>query len=290
MEKMDGFADADIAEYEHMSDRLGVHIDSFSATRQEVEDYPFSAYAEEEGGDVDHHPFDHTEAFEAVQSALMEWGIQVTDAHHAMSRGGKRYGALMAVFPQKAGPFKRTLFSDYRPVVMMRNSYDKSYPLEVEVGAHFHESDTLLISKKSAGRRRHTNKFEFDVYDVLTEIVRNAVGLMIEQELRIDMYREHEIDTERHMHDIIFRAFEKGVIPVTFMPKAKEAALTPPLSGHSPRTALTMLQAILSTRQGKDIFALSRLAGDLEEMFDREVGFDREIKVEETDIPDITVG
>lgn len=278
--EFDPTGDADLMDYDGFAERLGLHLDSFSATEEEVRAYPYAKYVaetDETAGDESYEPVDHIEAYEVVGKALSDVGMQVTEVHHGLSRGGKRYGVLYGLFPQKQAAFTG-LFSDYRPVVFVRNSYDQTYPLLVQVGAHFYDTDTLLISGTEGGRRRHTSRFQFDLYETLSEIVFRVEDLLLTQDMRFSAYREARRDGERDLHDFIFRAYEEGIIPVTYMPDAKAAA-TERLAGRPP-SVYTQMQAVLSARRGKDIFALARLTADLEQMCDREVGFDREAAFE----------
>lgn len=264
---------------------LAVHTDSFDTPEEKVRAYTYRAHKAEAGEDLDdpHHytPFDYIESFEAVKRALKEWGHNPIGSAHAVSRGGKRYGAFIAFMPQKPNAFgSMNFFEQYLPMVFVRNSYDKSYPFTIHAAAHLYEAEVLWVAKADVGRRRHTRKFDADVYDVVTKMLDRLDDLLVEMEHRFEAYNREYVPDLARMHDLIFRAHEAGVIPKTSMPDAKDAFVEA-LGTGGPWRLFPAMQYVLAPRRGKDIFRYRRLCGDYEAMLDKQVGFTREVRLQD---------
>jgi len=263
---------------------LAVHMDTFNAEEEDVASYGYRDFLADEGIDPENQeytPMDNIAAFETLYSALTDWGHNPIGSAHAMSRGGKRYGAFITFLPQNPNAFRMSdHFTTYVPLVFLRNSYDKTYPFTIHVGAHLNAADVLWVSRAEVGQRRHTRHFEDTLYGAVTDMMERMDDLLVEQEHRFGAYGEQYVPDMPRVHDLIFRAHLNGIIPKTKMTDAREAFVDEQ-GTTGPWPLFTVMQYVLRARRGKDIFAYRRFCGDYEQMLDREVGFNREVRLRE---------
>jgi hypothetical protein len=249
---------------------------------EEIAEYTYSDYVREHDVNLDnaiYTPMDNREAFQTVYSALSEWGHHPIGAAHKLSRGGKRYGALIAFLPQNPKPFQHTGYlAGYTPLVFLRNSYDKTYPLDIRLGAHLHRANVLWLGQAEVGQRRHTKKFEQDLSDVVTEWMDRLDDLLIEQDHRFGAYQEALIPDLPHLHNRIFQAYDAGVLPKSYLPTARDAFIDAE-GTEGPWRLFTVMQYALRTRRGKDVHQYWRFCSDYEEELDRDVGFQHGVRL-----------
>src|SRR5207249_1742876 len=102
-------------------------------------------------------------------------------------------------------------------VVGIRNSHDKSFPAALVLGASVFICDNLSFSGEVKLARKHTAHIERD----LPQLVDRAVGMVSDlrntQEQRFATYRQHEL-TNGQAHDLVIRALDGRVVPVTKIP------------------------------------------------------------------------
>jgi len=263
---------------------LSLHTDSFDTPEDEVRRLSYETFLREKGEDPDnahYSAFDNIDAFEAVRGALSEWGHNPVGSAHAISRGGKRYGAFIAFYPQRPNAFgSMGYFRDYMPMVFIRNSYDRSYPFTLHAAAHLHENDIMWVSKADVGRRRHTRNFNEDLYGVVSDMMERLDDLLIEMEHRFEAYSQDYVADVARARDLIFDAYHAGVLPKTAMPDAEEAFMGG-LGENGPYRLFRVMQYVLDPRRGKDIFQDRRLCADFEELLDERVNFNREVRFQD---------
>lgn len=261
---------------------LPLHADSFFMEEEAVAEFSYRRFVEEQGIDPDNEiytPQDYISAFQTVRTALTDWGHNPISSAHAVNRGGKRYGALISFLPQNPGAFREMgRFGRYVPLVFLRSSYDKTYPFTIHVGAHLHEADVLWISRSDVGQRRHTKHFDADLYDVVTEWMHRLDDLLVEQEHRFSEYSDVLLRDMAQVHDLIFYAYDAGVLTKSYLPDARDAFADE--QGESgPWDLFTVMQYPLKVRRGKDIHQYRRFCGEYEDALDERAGFHREVRI-----------
>ena len=106
---------------------------------------------------------------------------------------------------------------DYGLVIGLRNSHDKSFPAAIALGSGTFVCDNLAFSSEVTIARRHTRFIERD----LPRVVHTAVGRLADmrgrQDERIRTYKETEL-TDPAAHDLVVRAVDAEVLPVTQLP------------------------------------------------------------------------
>ena len=155
-------------------------------------------------------PIPHHRLLEQVEETLAGSGMTVANEAHALWSDGLRYFGLLAVTNGKPQ-------EDYGLVIGLRNSHDKSFPAAIAMGSSVFCCDNLAFSAEVTIARRHTRFIERD----LPRIVHTAVGRLADmrgqQDERIRSYKETEL-TDPAAHDLVIRAVDANVLPVTQLP------------------------------------------------------------------------
>jgi hypothetical protein len=145
-----------------------------------------------------------------VQQSLERSGLHVVTESHGLTHDGSRYFGLLQVA-------NGTNPDDFGLVVGVRNSHDKSFPAALVLGASVFVCDNLSFSGEVKLARKHTAHIERD----LPQLVERAVGMLSDlrntQERRFATYQGHEL-TDTGAHDLIVRALDSRIVPVTKIP------------------------------------------------------------------------
>src|SRR5437868_1649733 len=164
-------------------------------------------------------PIPHHRLLELVESTLVAGGMTVANEAHALWTDGLRYFGLLEVTNGHAA-------EDYALVIGLRNSHDKSFPAAIAMGSSVFCCDNLAFSSEVTIARRHTRFIERD----LPRIVHSAVGQLADmrgkQDERIQSYKETEL-TDPAAHDLVIRAVDANVLPVTQVPSVLSEWRTP---------------------------------------------------------------
>ena len=187
-------------------------------------------------------PIPHLRLVEQVERALRAAHYEITTQAHALSHGGDRYFGLIQV---EGGRSNR----DYSLVLGLRNSHDKRFPAGLVVGAQVFVCDNLSFHGEVELSRKHTRFIGRDL-PLLTE---RAIGQLQEswhsQEKRIDRYRQHAI-ADRDAHDLMVRAVDVGVCPVTVLPKVVEEWREPSHEVFRQRTVWSLFNGFTEALKG----------------------------------------
>ena len=144
------------------------------------------------------HPIPHRLLLEQTERSLAGLGLNVVSQAHGLHADGSKYFGLLEV-ANGSTP------DDYSLVVGLRNSHDKSFSASVALGNSVFVCDNLSFSGEVVLGRRHTRFIERD----LPAVVSQAIGQLA------------DLRTTQH-HDIIVRAIDARVIPVTKVPAVLE--------------------------------------------------------------------
>jgi len=181
---------------------------------------------------------------------------------HALWGDGQRYFGLLEVcngHPQ----------GDHSLVIGVRNSHDQTFPASIALGSAVFVCDNLSISGEVTNARRHTRFIERD----LPRVVHTAVGRLTElrhqQDKRISVYKSTEIDA-RSAHDLIVRAVDASVLPVTQIPSVLSEWRAPshPDFAANGRTAWRLFNAFTAAWKGRNLTALPRRSQALHGLLD----------------------
>jgi hypothetical protein len=197
-------------------------------------------------------PIAHRRLLELVESTLTSSGLTIVNEAHALWQEGARYFALLEVANGEAQ-------ADYAMVVGLRNSHDKSFPAAIALGNQVLCCDNLAFGGEVSLARRHTRFIERDLPRVISTAVGRLTDLRSQQDERISAYKNTALD-DRSVHDLIVRAIDASVLPVTQLPHVLAEWRKPSFAefeeaGH---TAWRLFNSFSETWKGRDLARLPR--------------------------------
>ena len=155
-------------------------------------------------------PVAHQRLLELVDQTIEGQGFHVTNQAHGLWGDGARYFGLMELANGHNA-------EDYSLVLGLRNSHDKSFPASLALGSQVLVCDNLSFFGEVVLTRRHTRFIERDLPGVVTQAVGRLAEMRTQQADRIEAYKQSRI-RDRTAHDLMVRAVDSRVIPVTQLP------------------------------------------------------------------------
>lgn len=164
-------------------------------------------------------PISHATLVDGVQASLESSGLRIVSESHAMTHDGARYFGLLHVGNGHAD-------DDFGLVVGIRNSHDKKFPAGLCLGASVFVCDNLSFSSEVELSRKHTVNVERDLPQLIGRAVGQLGQLRHTQDARFTAYRTGDLGDGR-AHDLIIRAIDARVLPVTAVPAVLKEWRTP---------------------------------------------------------------
>lgn len=187
---------------------LMLHCGSHNVDREVIESSPTPE-------PVDRwHPIPHRLLLEQTERSLEGLGLNVVSQAHGLHADGSKYFGLLEV-ANGSTP------DDYTLVVGLRNSHDKSFSASVALGNSVFVCDNLSFSGEVTLGRRHTRHIERDLPAVVSRAIGLLANLRTKQDDRIARYKETTF-SRLEAHDLIVRAVDAQVVPVTRIPAVLE--------------------------------------------------------------------
>jgi len=187
-------------------------------------------------------PIAHASLLHQVERTIRINNLEVVTEAHALTHDGARYFGMLQVA-------NGTNARDYSWVVGLRNSHDKRFPAGLVVGMSVMVCDNLAFCGEIQLARKHTRYIERDL-PMLTE---NAIGQLVQrwhdQDVRIARYRETGVD-DVMAHDLMVRAVDVGVCPVTTLPKILQEWRQPSHEAFAPRNAWSLFNGFTEALKG----------------------------------------
>ena len=157
-----------------------------------------------------HVPIPHDRLLDGIIGSLEANHLTVVNESHALGKDGNRYFGLLQVV-------NGNNHDDFGMVIGVRNSHDKTFPAGIVVGAQVFVCDNLSFSGEIKLARKHTVYVERD----LPMLIQRAMGRLTDQrgkqEQRFASYKATEF-SDGQAHDLIIRALDAQVLPVTKIP------------------------------------------------------------------------
>lgn len=151
-------------------------------------------------------PVAHADIIDAVENSLSSSGLAIVDRAFALTKEGSRLFGLLTL-GQDGGD------GDYAVTIGVRNSHDRSFPVGLAIGSRVFVCDNLAFSSEVVIKSRHT-RF---IYDRLPRLVSEGVAGLVAhrhvQEKRIEAYKESEVTSTAHLHDLVLRAYKAQAFP-----------------------------------------------------------------------------
>lgn len=212
--------------------------------------------------DADLAPDPHHRLLEQVEGAITGTDLRVASEAHALSRDGARYFGLMEVANGHAD-------TDWALVLGLRNSHDQSFPAALAVGSGVFLCDNLAFSGEVTLARKHTRHIERDLPQLVDRAVGKLGDLRNTQHQRIESYKQTPLD-DRQAHDLMVRAIDHHVAPVTALPQVIEQWRTPAHEAfaESGKTAWRLFNAFTEALKGRSLEQLPRRTQALHGLLD----------------------
>lgn len=210
-------------------------------------------------------PVPHITLIERVEEALTTFQMRVVTSAFALAKSGERFFGLMQIALADREE------KDYGYVLSLRNAHDKAWQVLMGVGSNAFVCDNLAFSTEIQVCRKHTNRVLLD----LPNLVGRAAGQLAErwsdQGTRIEAYKQHEL-TDSQANDLIVRAYEGGVAPITVLPEVIKEWRTPrhPEFAES-RNVWRLFNAFTEGLKG-NLWALPKRTQALHALMDTQVG------------------
>jgi hypothetical protein len=206
-------------------------------------------------------PIPHWELLTNVEQTLERSGLHVTKEQHGVGRGGARYFGLLEVANGN---------SDFGLVVGLRNSHDQSFPAGLVVGARVFVCDNLSFSGEVRLARKHTVHILRDLPQLTERAVCQLADLRHSQETRFGAYRGAVV-SDAAAHDLIVRAMDDRILPVTRIPDVLDQWRTP-LHEFGGKTLWRLFNSFTEVLKATALDVLPRRTQALHGIFDLHCG------------------
>ena len=183
---------------------LVLHCGATSASREEVD-----AVVTPEGTDT-WTPIRHGEIADAVEQSLVGTGLAPKSVDYGLTKDGLRLFGLYTL----AGDHP-----DYALTVGFRNSHDKSFAASVCCGSRVFVCDNLAFAGEVTISSKHTKHLRSRLTRIVSEAVEKLTVKRQLVERRIALYKETEVASQAHLHDLVLRSFRADAIPAQAISK-----------------------------------------------------------------------
>jgi hypothetical protein len=211
-------------------------------------------------------PVPHHHLLEQVESTIVARGMTVVNQAHALWNDGSRYFGLLEVTNAES-------HSDYGLLVGLRNSHDRAFPAAIALGSAVFICDNLAFSGEVTIARRHTRFIELDLPRIVNTAMGRLADMRGQQDERISRYKESKV-TDVLAHDLVIRAVDASVLPVTQVPAVLEEWRTPSHEEFAAdgKTAWRFHNAVTHVWKGRNLAALPRRSAALHGLLDAVCG------------------
>jgi hypothetical protein len=147
-----------------------------------------------------------------IEKQLTVEGITATEEHLALAKDGQRLFGLMAL---EMPGFAAT---DYRCVLGLRTSYDRSFANGVSIGATVFVCDNLSFSGDVTFERKHTAGMLRDLSWMIGETVSSLPMRFAAQSATFEALKKCEV-TDKDAHDLVIQLWDAGAIGALEIPR-----------------------------------------------------------------------
>lgn len=214
-----------------MNRQLVLHCGGHEVEREQVSDVATPTNTET------WFPIPHDAIINLVEKKLPDYGLSIVGQQHALMRDDHRYFGLMQVQPEE------DVSDDYALVLGLRNSHDKSFPAGLCLGSGVFICDNLAFSAEVVIGRRHTRHIMDDLPRLIAAALGKLVDSRLDQQRRIDAYRQTEI-THDEVASLIMLGYEAKAIKPTQMAKVWDEWKTPTHSEFAEMNVWRLMNAV----------------------------------------------
>ena len=158
-------------------------------------------------------PIPHWQLLTEVEQTLGRNQLEIVTENHGLTKDGARYFGLMQV--RASGQDDD---SNFGLMLGLRNSHDMVFPAGLVLGARVFVCDNLSFTGEARIARKHTRYIMRDLPQLVHRAVSQLSDLRRQQTTRFLTYQQTEV-TDNEAHDLVIRALDARVIPVTRIPE-----------------------------------------------------------------------
>ena len=208
-------------------------------------------------------PVPHHRLLDLVESTIDGQGYRVTNQAHGLWGDGDRYFGLMELANGHTE-------DDYGLVLGLRNSHDKTFPASLALGSQVLVCDNLSFFGEVVLTRRHTRFVERDLPGIVAQAVGRLSEMRTQQADRLDAYKQTRIK-DRTAHDLMVRAVDARVIPVTQLPMVLKEWRKPshPEFSENGRSVWRLFNAFTESFKSRSLEMLPRRSQTLHGLMNR---------------------
>ena len=211
------------------------------------------------------NPIPHLELLDQVEQTLSRNGLHIGAYAYSLGHAGARFFGLLEVT-------RSEMAADYRWVLGLRNSNDKSFPAGITAGASVLVCDNLSFSGEVKLAQKHTRFISRDLPFVVQRAIGRLLGLWERQDKRLDSYKSTPI-ADRDAHDLIVRAADLRVCPNALIPRVLREWRRPRHEAFASRSVWSLFNSFTEALKG-NLLELPRRTEALHGLLDLHVGLD----------------
>jgi hypothetical protein len=229
-----------------------------------------------------HHPIAHALLADQVESALTGAGFEIIAQQHgldALGDGGNGWKKAQRYFGGWEVTRDDLPSNDRRLVVGARNAHDKTFAASFCIGNHMLVCANLCFSSDEKIARKHTINILRDLPSRVEFCVSRITSQFHQMEVRIERYREQEVNIDRAARAVI-ELHKAKVLPQKLMLGTYDEFIAPRHPEFKERNLWSLYNA--TTEILKDTpnqLALTQRTMRLQSMFDQVAGLTFEEKV-----------
>lgn len=187
-----------------MKCNLTLHCGAKPATRVDVYDVPTPASTRT------WHPIPHFDLLCLVENILQRNHLRIVEEAHSLTHDGTRYFGLLQVENGHR-------HDEFSWVLGLRNTHDKTFSAGIVTGTQVFVCDNLSFSGEVRLSRKHTKFILRDLPQLTVTAIQKLLARWYSVEDRYNAYRDYQLSHEQ-VHDLLIRAVDTGVCPVTTLP------------------------------------------------------------------------
>ena len=187
-------------------------------------------------------PIPHGRFIELTEKLLAVHSLKIVEEAHSLNQNGSRYFGLLQVSNGAS-------VDDHAWVMGLRNSHDQTLPAGLVAGASVFVCDNLSFHGQIRISRKHTRFIDRDLPDLLNGGIHRIKDHWYMLDNAIRLYQEIRL-TDVDVHDIVVRAVDKEVCPVTMVPKVLDGWRNPRYEEFEPRSLWSLFNSFTEALKG----------------------------------------
>lgn len=188
-----------------------------------------------------HIPIPHFRVRDLVVTAVGMYGAEVVAEHHGVTPDGMKYFAVLSL---------KSPYTGYEDMVALRNSHDKSFPIQVGIGSRVFCCDNMALIADHSVKRRHTANLRRDLPGLIGEMIEPLALHREAQHNTFQRYRFTQL-TDQLADHAIMQMFRTGILNIQRIPEVLKEWETPSFAEFNERNAWRLFNAATYALTGR---------------------------------------